>query len=388
MSDYRDDTSEWATAGDAVWGGVHGRPVEEYAAIAAVLLATIGATLTDTAQAADAVIDRAVCVCHEQARITDEAFGSGGMVAQTLTETARAQDAVFGRTRATLTDTAAAHDELLAAAHDARTETARIADATSGTLHAAVLVQEQARMADGVGNHVTEHVAEAAQIEDAVSGTLHARGWLVDVAQIADEATAAHTATTDAVTETAQLADHAWDALHAGVLVDDVACIQDTLDPTQTAVHGQAWVSEAATWAMSRYAPFGFHAAANVGGTVFLAGADGLYALDGNAEDVPGTLRFGAIDLSGGTLARPVSLYLEYLLAGELHVTVGQTQMGARQQWTYQLPPERADELTNGRVLFGRGLRGRHFDFEVRMDGRAGYINDATLLVEQASRRI
>ena len=69
-------------------------------------------------------------------------------------------------------------------------------------------------------------------------------------------------------------------------------------------------------------------------------------------------------------------------------MTVNRPQTGQMQSWTYTLPAELAGTLTNGRFKFGRGLRGRHFAFTLRLDGTRGYINDWQTLFAKSQRRI
>ena len=80
--------------------------------------------------------------------------------------------------------------------------------------------------------------------------------------------------------------------------------------------------------------------------------------------------------------------YVEYELSGDAQMTVGQSQTGQLLRWSYTLPPELAGTLTNGRFKFGRGLRGRHFSFTLRLDGKQGYINDWQTLFAKSQRRI
>lgn len=387
MSNYRDDETDGAVIRDKTWGGFRRPIVEEYAHIAAAVLVTIGATVTETAQAQDAVFERAVMMTVEQAAVADAASGTAHAVAPVIVETARAQDAVMGSTAAFITETARIADEPLFLSRAFVTDGAQAADWTGGILHARAMLTESAQIRGETVTHVavSGFAEDAAHAHDWTGGTLHSRDLCEDVARLSDDAPSVTTAASFAI-DAARATDAVIDHLHATDTVSDYAVASDALVGQE--IVGQAWVSEAGNWAMSRYAPFGFLGAANVGGTVFLAGQDGLYALDGDSEEIEAHLVTGKVDISGGNLARPVSLYLEYELTGALAVTVGQTQRGVREQWTYSLPPELAEELTNGRVQFGRGLRGRHFRFDVAMRATSGYINDATLLVEKTSRRI
>ena len=47
-----------------------------------------------------------------------------------------------------------------------------------------------------------------------------------------------------------------------------------------------------------------------------------------------------------------------------------------------------ADALTNARAVFGRGLRGRHFAYTLRLKGQRAYINDWSVLTAASKRSI
>ena len=83
--------------------------------------------------------------------------------------------------------------------------------------------------------------------------------------------------------------------------------------------------------------------------------------------------------------------FSEYELSGnskKLEIGVGTTQSGNKQTYYYLLPIEKADYMTNGRILFGRGLRGRHFAFEVKISGEHCYINDLSIDFAATKRRV
>ncbi len=384
MSDYRDDTVETAVIADDAWGGFKGRMIEDYGYLAAALLVSISVLHTDQATAADAVIDRQVGVIVEQAAAHDEAPGSK-RGAQTVTESGAIADRVFHRTRAVLTETAAINDDIRMAAAGLVIESAIASDTATGVLHASGLTRETGRLSDSLVRHANELVAEVAAGSDSVSDRLRARVMLVETATIGDEALSAHAAAGH-INETAALSDEAHGLLRAVSLTEEVALADASLVSDE--VNGQAWVSEADNWAMSRYAPFGFQAATVVDGVVYLAGPGGLYALDGTAEPIEARLQTGKID-TGGTLSRPLNAYLEYTMDGTASVEVVQTQGGQQEQpWAYPLERGSAAVLTNGRVTFGRGLRGRHFAFALNLSAKQAYINDMAVVIEPGSRRI
>ncbi|MCU4393398.1 hypothetical protein [Acinetobacter parvus] len=153
---------------------------------------------------------------------------------------------------------------------------------------------------------------------------------------------------------------------------------------------GFAWTANVDTWAMSRYDSYQFHDMLVIDGVLYGINDSGVFRVDADSE-VNARVVTGQLDIGQGQLVHPVAAYLEYQLSGsskKLEVGVSTTQSGARQAYYYSLPNEQADYLTNGRVLFGRGLRGRHFSFEFKISGQTGYINDLSIDLTATKRRV
>lgn len=171
-------------------------------------------------------------------------------------------------------------------------------------------------------------------------------------------------------------------------LVNDLIFIED--DYSKEKQYGYAWTANVDTWAMSRYQDYSFSELAVINGALYGVSEDGLYQLDAN-EPIEAKLVTGQLDLGQGQLVHPLGAYLEYELSGnskKMEVGVSTTQSGSIETYYYLLPTEKADCLTNGRVLFGRGLRGRHFAFEIKISGEHGYINDLHIDVSATKRRV
>lgn len=171
-------------------------------------------------------------------------------------------------------------------------------------------------------------------------------------------------------------------------LINDLVFIED--DYSKEKQYGYAWTANVDTWAMSRYQDYGFSELAVINGVLYGVAEDGVYQLNAK-EHIEGKLVTGQFDLGLGQLVHPLGAYLEYELSGDsrkLEIGVSTTQNGSKQTYYYLLPTEKSDHLTNGRVLFGRGLRGRHFAFELKMSGEQGYINDLSIDVAATKRRV
>ncbi|MDM1760016.1 hypothetical protein [Acinetobacter sp. 251-1] len=170
--------------------------------------------------------------------------------------------------------------------------------------------------------------------------------------------------------------------------VNDLVFIED--DYSKHKQYGYAWTANVDTWAMSRYQDYGFSELAVINGVLYGVAEDGVHQLDAKAF-IEAKLVTGQLDLGQGQLVHPLGAYLEYELSGntrKLEIGVSTTQSGTKQTYYYVLPTEKSDDLTNGRVLFGRGLRGRHFAFEIKISGEQGYINDLNIDLSATKRRV
>ena len=140
-------------------------------------------------------------------------------------------------------------------------------------------------------------------------------------------------------------------------------------------------------WALSRYDDENTQSLVNYKGVLLRATEQGLFALIGNNDDLTAFVDYGRLDHSR-QLTRPDSCLMEYAKQGSLNVTVTETQSGKAQNYTYELPDETADDLTNGRAKFGRGLKGRHFSYRIEFVGKYAQIEDAYIDFVTTKRRI
>jgi len=384
MSNYRDDTQETAVASDFTWAAL-GSIAEESARIVGTLAFGLMVLHTGSAVAADEVLDSAAGIIVEQAAASDAVLDSAH--AHTLiVERTTLGERWSGVLRVVHEDAATASDATLDATRTVITEQARIADEVIPQRRVSVLVSETARASDNTSQVATELLDDSAAAADEATGRLRAKVLAVESATVADE-TFGGQQTAAPVVESARIAASVTDHLAARDIVTDGATAEDgTWSNLPDA--GQAWTANTDTWAMSRYVPYSFAGLAVIDGVAYGMAADGVYALDGGAEAISGRIQTGKLDIGQGGLVHPLAAHLEYELDGTAEMDVTTTQSGQAETYTYALPAETASELTNGRFTFGRGLRGRHFSFALRMVGTHGYINDLSVNTAPTKRRV
>lgn len=270
------------------------------------------------------------------------------------------------------------------------TETAAATDQVFGQRKAASLVVETAKATDATRWAASILIQDGATATDLATGRLRARDMLAETAQASDESLDSHQSVSH-VRELGIATSEAFGWLHARNVVEDAAVAEGY--PIGGDLGGQAWTANADSWAMSRYEPYTFSSLAVIDGALYGVAADGVYALSGGQELVTARVTTGKLDMSGGVLVHPLAAYAEYELdsgdQSRAEMVVTTTQGGAKASYTYPMDgPEVADELANGRFKFGKGLRGRHFAYELRITGKRAHINDLRIDLAQTKRRV
>jgi len=349
-----------------------------------------------------------------------------GSTRSITTDSAQVSDSTTSQRIVThlITDSAGAKDGVTAIERDLIIDSLVTADSTTDKLQAVQLVNDSAGVSDSAtgsiatlitdsafayGQPFTQRTVKALSIDnlsivdkllfnradiiiddvaisDRATGKFGAAGLLIDAAVISDivlDSIIKNAIIMDSIAIT----DEVTDKLDAMVLIIDGAVIEDSVLSSGGA-QGQAWTANVDSWAMSRYNPYNYNRLVVINGVLYGEADDGIYRLDQEVDAVTAIVKTGKMDLGRGQLTHPASAYLEYELNGGASMTVHSTQKGIEQQYTYLLPSEVANELTNGRFIFGRGLRGRHFAFELIMIGTHGHINDLTIEHLPTSRRV
>ena len=388
MSNYRDDVNDTAVASDTLW--VRARTIAESTArVRDVLLFGLVALTVETAAASDSFTDKTTSLLTETAHVSEQ-YLHRAYKSNLLVEPGRASDAVAHSVRVLLQESAHAVDELQAGVRTVLAERAVGSDETTGQRYNKQTVQEQGKARDVLVVLQRTLVQDEARGAAAVIDRLRARTLVADAARVSDTVLDSAVARPVVLIERARANDVLTGTLHARDLVQDalVSGWDELLSPGMLV--GQAWTARTSGWAMSRYAPFAFTGLAVVDGTLYATALDGVYALDGDQEEIIAYMRTGQMDMTGSVLATPVESHIEYELHGRAWLDVTQTQSG-RQAQTFSYPlKERpaSDVMTNARFVLGRGLRGRHFAYTLRLTGQQGYINDWSVLVAPSKRSI
>lgn len=379
-------------------------------------------TRFDSVKASDQFILKQSLVVTESTRLTEFWKGAVGSLA---TDTAVCRESTNGIMRAisTTADTATVSDYAASFGKELAVNSALVSDSTIGKSYLKTLASDSAIISDWVSLGQTAISADGATARDALfgiktvsalladtaiasDGSLTLRGMLSSDSAIVLDSAPTHIKGRALASENAAIGDDllgykqtnsrilsdsaiAFDTVLGGLVAkslwQDVAVIDDELINTQGGTN--AWTANTDTWAMSRYSDLPINRLVVINGKLYGESKNGIYQMATGTEIVSATIETGKIDF-GEALAHPTSAYLEYELNGSASMQVKTTQSGKQQAFRYPLPRERADELTNGRILFGRGLRGRHFTFVLNISATHGYLNSLAINALSTKRRI
>lgn len=384
MSNYRDDSTDLAVASDSTWLGLSAI-AESTARIAAVLLVAVGVLHTDGAAAADEAADRRIFLVQDGAQVADAA-PDRLHAAVLVADGARMTDGL-SEVRLLLHDDAAQAVEHISHAIGATLEdSARASGAVEDARTSRVRAEDAARISDDAVYRVRESAAETATAGDHAQDRLAGRSLTSDAAMIADSVEDSRDAASALAIDGARGASMVFDRLHAADLVADLA-LADSLMVGEVGI-GQAWTAGVDGWAMTRYAPFAFEQLTVIDGVAYGVTEAGVFALDGGAGEIEAIVTTGKLDIGRGVLAHPIALYAQGELDGTAEVAVTTTQRGTIEQYDYPLQMRPGPEMTAGRAVFGRGLRGVRFAFELRMAGERALFNDLRIEAMPTQRRM
>ena len=155
-------------------------------------------------------------------------------------------------------------------------------------------------------------------------------------------------------------------------------------------IHG--WVVNTQNAAFSEYQNFPFNSLMEYEGRYYGLAADGLYLLAGDTDEgaeISAAIKTGLLDMGTHFLKDAKAAHLGYNSTGEMVLKVITTDAGEKVEHWYKMKPAAAEEVRDGRVVIGRGLRARYWQFElVNVAGADFEVDDVTLLYQVLSRRI
>lgn len=151
------------------------------------------------------------------------------------------------------------------------------------------------------------------------------------------------------------------------------------------------WVVHPEIPAATTYNNFTFNSFATRGATMLAARADGIYELTGDTDadtDIAAVVRTGLMELGATLLKQVTRAYLGYTSDGRLVLKTITTDGGEKTERWYELE-ETAGAPREARIKFGKGVKARYWQFELRnADGADFHVDQLQLLPLALSRRV
>lgn len=386
MSNYRDDTIETLVVSDHVWAGVIVR-TEEMLKLSIAAFFTLMVVTTESLVASDSVLEGNLgFAVNEVLKLQDEV--SGQRHANTFTyEKIVLRDSTYGQYLDHIEEQIAFNDQDKSIVGSRVRENLNVADSDHSKKYITLWVIETLKVKDSANLYLQDRIEEdSIKVADSVQGKLAAKSFLTE--SIAFEGSdISSVVMNDHVVEVLRIESQASGRLYAINYITDTLLVSDEI--LQDQLSGQAWTANTDTWAMSRYAPYSFEGVSVINDQLYAWNDQGVFRMGAEGEEINALVQTGKLDF-GEALTHPNAAFMEYQLSGEnkqLDIAITTTQAGTPATYTYILPKEQSDYLTNGRVVFGRGLRGRHFSFAFNIRGTSAQLNSLSFEHTPTARR-
>ncbi|MFH7764604.1 hypothetical protein [Acinetobacter sp. BSP-28] len=443
MSNYRDDVQETLFISDFSFAKVRSGDADQMR-ITDTVISKIINRLDDSLVISDQAINATLLLLEDRVQISDS-YTEVITAKALIVDAVKIKDTSFAKYKTNLEDSIVIADELRSTIKVLHQDSLQISEQYTGKNTATNIIHDSLKARDQVSNYKTANslIIDSLSIHDTVNDTL--KNIITERLVLSDEVQS-FKQSSQLINDKLKAQDSSFikfaDLVHDQVVISDsiktvnrfndliqdslilsdvfielsqpIDLIQDSLtikdegsgfkkakgqindtlfiDDESIDNHDShiAW-SSSDSWDMSRYDAFNYEQLVVIDGRLYGVTASGIESLDYGHAEIAARVEMPKIDIGKGNLAHPLGMYMEYTLEGQskaFTVDVGTTQSGNYQQYQYALPAEQSGQLTNGRVLFGRGLRGRHFNFTINMLGKFGYINDLSIDIAQTKRRV
>lgn len=386
MAIYRDDALDSLYLSDSTWAWMKAI-AEDQVVFSDSTSTKIKVNLGDSFSLADEITQTgAISTAVDGFNLSDQITGQR-IVRSLLSDQVNLFDTAYRFTAENIEDQFTLDDFTRSTTLALSTDSIHFVESISGQRYARILSNDQFKLTDLANTVALEQVVDSILLGDFTQDKLRAQSYLIDSISFGDQDFSSVQLHSHAI-DTLQLGDSTQSKLTGRTDSNDYFSIYDELKDSK--VYGQAWTANTNTWAMSRYMPYSFDGLSVINGKLYGWNDQGVYMVDQASHLIHGLIETGKLDF-GDSLVHPTAAYLEYEMSGQdkqLSIAVTSTQSGKPATYSYMLPNEQADHLTNGRVLFGRGLRGRHFSFAISIAATSAQINALSMDFTKTTRRI
>lgn len=386
MSEYRDDALDTLRLLDSTWIIVKATNANEVLRLTDSAQMILTVHHADQFTLSDSFGDNTILNAYDHFTLSDSVSEQRISTSYSIDQI-KLGDAARLQFSGLIEDQIIFNDSVFSSTRSNTLDSFKLADTITGQRLVAAYGEDQFKLIDSANSVYAEQLTDSILLGDFTESKLYSKAYTIDSFVLGDEDLSS-----------VQLASHAIDSIRLGdatqskltVRTDstDYFSLYDQIKDSKE--YGQAWTANTDTWAMSRYMPYAFDGLAVINDKLYGWNAKGVFLMDKPEHSIHGFIQTGKLDF-GESLVHPTAAYLEYEMSGhdkQLNIGVTTTQSGKTSTYTYVLPDEQAEHLTNGRVLFGRGLRGRHFAFGISIAARSAKINALSLDFTKTARRI
>lgn len=364
----------------------------ETVAVRDTITAQLGVTTADTLNFTDLLSGDTPLLIFDDVLVSDTLSSLSTMVDGALADTVIATDSVLMVLDAVSVDTANTTDELITIVGLVGTvfdDRVTVVDVLSAQTATTTVLIDLMAVSDDVASIVLADSTNTVNITETLEGTTRQTESLTDTATLTDLlgglATVYAPILADAVVATDSLVS-ITDLQLAGVLADTVIAgdvLYESLSQT-------IYVTNAETGAVSTYVftPT-ISSMTDYQGVLYLAGPDGLYALDATQDEdgaVVWTIRTGFSNLGTDRLKRIRDINVQARTEGDTTVQVIAAPDGKKQEWNYRMPALTRDSYRDGVVKVGQGIQSVYYTLGLQGIGPAE-IDQLRVIVEPLSRR-
>ena len=386
MSEYRDDALDSIRLSDNTWLIIKSTNAIEVLRLTDSTQLKLTINHHDQFSLSDSTADSSVLNAHDHFTLSDSVSGQRIATSYVLdqikwSDTTRLFQAVFVEDEIQLNDSTSVR------LRNNVVDRIHLSEEINAKRLVTSYVSDQFKLLDLANSVYAEQLVDSILLGDDTQSKLYSTGYVLDSFTLGDVDLSSVQLLTHAV-DSIKFNDAVQTKLTARNDSQDYFSLYDQIKDSKA--YGQAWTANTDTWAMSRYMPYAFDGLTVINNKLYGWNAKGVFLMDVPSSSIQGFIQTGKLDF-GESLVHPTAAFLEYEMSGvakQLDIAVTTTQSGQPSTYTYMLPKETADHLTNGRVLFGRGLRGRHFSFGISILAQSAKINSLSLEFTKTARRI
>lgn len=155
------------------------------------------------------------------------------------------------------------------------------------------------------------------------------------------------------------------------------------------AATGAALALNTRTLGLTRYTGFSFNSFAIVNGTVLAAASNGIHQIAGtndNGTAIAASFTTGHLNFGQKSAVTVRSMFVSYRTTGAMQVSV---KVDDASSHVYYLDEARVEGVYRNRVKFGRGMRGKYWQFTVANQSGADFsIDQIEFETQESSRKV